>query len=383
MKAILFSLFCSLLLTVTDSQAQGTGTLEVQLSKQVVRPGDTLAITATYRQSDKKILPPATLEIIVQNEQGARSRLRWPVLNGAVSGKLFLPDSLPRGKYTIAMALQPHFFEVAGKINTPARTGIISAMLLTTKGEWDTQEVPVDPDGTFTVGNWLFENNAIMAFSATNKNNQPLDIRINTRLDSAYEPLAVAIREFSFGTPSMAVKIDSLGNHTKPDVSTFFNRGESLPAVVVTARSKSLAEQYNDEYATGLFKSMNEKIFSVLDDPNAISFQSVLAYLQGRVAGLQINQNFGGGRAIWRGSPVSFFIDEFRTDVQQVNTLNMADIAIIKVFPPPFFGASGGSGGAIAIYTRRGGESQLLPANRSVFKIRGYTPLTTVLKMRD
>lgn len=383
MKAILFSLICSLLLAASDSRAQGAGTFDVQLNKHVVQPGDTLAITATYRQADKKILPPSTLEIVVQNEQGSRSRLRWPVLDGTISGKLLLPDSLPRGKYTIAMALQPHFFEVGGKINAPARTGIINAMLLTNKGEWDTQEVPVGPDGTFTVGNWLFENNAIMAFSGTNKNAQPLDIRINTRLDSAYEPLAVAIREIYFGAPAIAVKIDSLGSRTKPDVSAFFNRGELLPAVVVTAKTKSLAEQFNDQYANGLFKSMNERVFSVLDDPTANSYLSVLQYLQGRVAGLQISQNFGGGRAIWRGSPVSFFIDEFRTDAQQVNALSMANIAIIKVFPPPFLGASGGSGGAIAIYTRRGGESQLLPANRSVFKIRGYTPLTTVLNMQE
>ena len=382
MKTILFSIFCSLVLAVSDSKAQGKGILEVQLNKQFFQPRDTLAITATYRQAGKQVLPPATLEIIVQNEQGARSRLRWPVLNGTVSGKVVLPDSFHRGKYTIAMALESRFFEVAGKINNPARTGTISAMLLTNKGEWDTQEVPVGPDGTFTVGNWLFENNAIMAFSSTNKNNQPLDIRINTRLDSAYEPLAVAVREIYVGTPSIAVKMDSLGSRNRPDIAAFFNQGESLPAVVVTAKSKSLAEQFNDEYATGLFKSMNERIFSVLDDATAMDYQSVLTYLQGRVAGLQISQNYSGGRAIWRGSPVSFFIDEFRTDAQQVNTLSMSNVAIIKVFPPPFFGASGGSGGAIAVYTRRGGESQLLPANRSVFKIRGYTPLTTVLELR-
>lgn len=382
MKSILFSLFCSFILTISETRAQVKDTFAVELNKHVFQPGDTLAITAVYFQADQKTLPPSTLEIVIQNESGNRSRLRWPVLNGIVSGKLFLPGSLPRGKYTLAIGLQPRFFEVVGKIKTPARTGLISAMLLTNKGEWDTQEVPVEPDGTFTVGNWLFENNAIMAFS-TVKNNQPLDIRINTRLDSMYEPVAVAIREIYVGTPIVAARIDSLGTRTRPDATAFFNRGELLPGVIVTAKTKSVAEQFNDKYANGLFKSMNERIFSVFDDPSAVAYPSVLAYLQGRVAGLQINQNFGGGRAIWRGSPVSFFMDELRIDAQQINSLSMADVAIIKVYPPPFFGApGGGSGGAIAVYTRRGGEAQLLPGNRSVFKISGYTPLTTVLEMK-
>lgn len=382
MKNIFLLLFSGFLIASSYSQQTAKGTFSVELNKHIFQPGDTLTLTAAYLQADKKPLPPSTLQIIVQNESGNRTQLRWPVLNGIVAGKIFLPDSLPRGKYTIALLLQPRFFEVVGKIKSPVRTGLINAMLLTGKGEWDTQEVPVGPDGTFTVGNWLFENNALMAFSGARQNSQPLDIRISTRLDSTYEPLAVEVREIYFGRAAMAVGIDSLGKKTRQDVTSFFKQGELLPAVIVTAKTKSLAEQFDEQYSTGLFKTMNERIFSVLDDPTAITFPSVLAYLQGRVAGLQISQNFGGGRAIWRGSPVSFFVDEFRTDAQQINALSMADVAIIKVYPPPFFGAAGGSGGAIAVYTRRGGESQLLPANRSVFQIKGYTPLTTVLRLK-
>lgn len=383
MKFILFFLFSSSIILASNAKAQTKGTFNVKLNKYVFQPGDTLKVDATYIQADKKTLPPSTLQLVVENERGNRTQLRWPVINGAVSGRLVLPDSLPRGNYTFAFALQPRFFEVVGKVNSPAKAGSINAMLLTNKGEWDTQEVSVAPDGTFTVGQWLFENNAIMSFYSSNKNDQPLDVRINTRLDSSYEPLATTVREIYFGTPVMATRIDSLGKRNQTDVSTFFSRGELLPAVIVKAKTKSRAEQFDDEYSTGLLKTMNDRIFNIFDDASAISYTSVLNYLQGRVAGLQINQNFGGGRAIWRGSPVSFFLDEIRTDAQQVNSVSMADVAIIKVYAPPFFGAAGGgSGGAIAVYTRRGGESQLLPANRSIFKISGYSPLTTVLSLK-
>jgi hypothetical protein len=58
----------------------------------------------------------------------------------------------------------------------------------------------------------------------------------------------------------------------------------------------------------------------------------------------------------------------------------MTDIAIVKAYSPPFIGAPGGRG-AIAIYTRRGGEANYLPPNKQVFKVKGYTPSATVLDM--
>jgi hypothetical protein len=57
----------------------------------------------------------------------------------------------------------------------------------------------------------------------------------------------------------------------------------------------------------------------------------------------------------------------------------MNDVAYIKVLPPPFFGGFGpngnGSGGAIAIYTRRGDDAQNNPNSRSLqYKlVAGYT----------
>jgi hypothetical protein len=161
----------------------------------------------------------------------------------------------------------------------------------------------------------------------------------------------------------------------------FTDRGTLLPAVVVTATAKSPAQQFNEEYVSGLFRSGDERLISIMDDPSALGFPNVFSYLQGRVAGLQIAPTgFSGGAARWRGSPVTFFLDEMRVSAQQIANISMPDIAIVKAYPPPFLGASGG-GGAIAIYTRRGGEARYLPAGRQVFKVRGYTPSATALDM--
>jgi len=382
MKSTLLSLLTCLLLAVTVQAQQAPGRLDIKLNKNILQPGDSLLVTVTYKdgggQAGNKSL--ATLEMVIENEQGLRNRLRWPVVNGQASGALYLPDSLPRGKYTLLVGLQQRFFEVIGEIRDAENTGSIQAMLLTKTGEWAEQEVPVAQDGTFAIRNWLFEDNALLAFSGTKNNSRPLNIRISTQLDSNYQPLAVAGRAFYIGNPPSSVR-PTLNQSVEAPEAIFTDRGTLLPAVVVTATAKSPAQQFNEEYVSGLFRSGDERLISIMDDPSAFGFPNIFSYLQGRVAGLQIAPTgFAGGTARWRGSPVTFFLDEIRVSPQQIANIPMSDIAIVKAYPPPFLGASGG-GGAIAIYTRRGGEARYLPTGRQVFRVRGYTPSATALDM--
>ena len=379
---MLLSLFTCLLLAVTGRAQQATGRLDIKLNKNILQPGDSLFVTVNHKdgggQTGNQSL--ATLEMVVENEQGLRNRLRWPMINGQASGALFLPDSLPRGKYTLVAGLQQRFFEVIGEIRDARNIGSIQAMLLTKTGEWTQQEVPVAQDGTFAIRNWMFEDNALLAFSGSKNNKQSLDIRISTQLDSSSQPLAVAGTSFYIGNPPSAVR-PTLNQPVEAPEEVFIDRGTLLPAVVVTATAKTPAQQFDEEYVSGLFRSGDARLISIMEDPSATGFPNIFSYLQGRVAGLQIAPaGFDGGVARWRGSPVTFFLDEIRVSARQIANIPMPDIAIVKAYPPPFIGASG-SGGAIAIYTRRGGEALYLPAGRQVFQVRGYTPSATALDM--
>lgn len=383
MKRTLISLLTCCVLAFTANAQQTTGQLDIHLSNKILKPGDSLFIKADYTDSNSK--KPnnslATLELIIENEEGLRTRLRWPMINGRATGSIYLPDSLPHGRYKLLTALQNRFFEVVGTINDNEKVSSIQAMLLTRSGDWDEQEVPVGSDGKFTISNWLFEDNAVLAFSGSKNNNRPLDIRISTQLDSSYTPLAVAGSAFYIGNPQPA-EIKSLDQPVDASNESFSDQGTLLPAVIVTSTVKSRAQQFNEEYVSGMFRSGNERLISVMDDPTALGNTNIFNYLQGRVAGLQISPvGFNGGFARWRGSPVTFFLDEMRVAAQQVAVIPMADIAIVKAFPPPFFGTPGG-GGAIAIYTRRGGDANYFPANRQVFKVKGYTPASTTLEMK-
>jgi hypothetical protein len=110
------------------------------------------------------------------------------------------------------------------------------------------------------------------------------------------------------------------------------------------------------------------------NDPFAASAQSVLAYLQGKVAGLQISTNGGQESATWRGSETGMFLNENNTDISALQSMSMNDVALIKVYRPPFFGATGGgAGGAIAIYTKKGGGDNSKVKGLDFTSIYGYS----------
>ncbi len=165
----------------------------------------------------------------------------------------------------------------------------------------------------------------------------------------------------------------------------FFNEKEKvakrlaaaqLDEVTVKTRVKSKTEVLDEKYASGMFSGGDGYQFDVMNDPIAQGALDVFSYLQGRVAGLQINNSGGEVSLSWRGGTPDVFLDEMRTDVDQLRNISMNDVAYIKVFRPPFFGApGGGSGGAIAVYTRKGGDTKAAPgAGLATQILAGYTP---------
>src|SRR5690606_12432004 len=98
-------------------------------------------------------------------------------------------------------------------------------------------------------------------------------------------------------------------------------------------------------------------------------------YLQGQVAGLQINTSGNPPSISWRGGSPAIFLNEMQSSAEMISSISISDVAYIKVIRPPFIGAAGGGGnGAIAIYTRRGDDVRSQPrqglANNMV---TGYT----------
>ncbi len=150
-----------------------------------------------------------------------------------------------------------------------------------------------------------------------------------------------------------ADQIYKFGNGSKVNV---------LQEVIVKTKARSKIDELDKKYASGLFSGGDAVTFDFVNDPQSSSFPNIFTYLQGRVAGLQITNNGSNVSLLWRGSATTTFLNEMQVDANTLSTISVADIAYVKVFRPPFFGAfGGGSGGAIAIYTRKGGDQPINP----------------------
>ncbi|NCI51445.1 hypothetical protein GWC95_16065 [Sediminibacterium roseum] len=137
----------------------------------------------------------------------------------------------------------------------------------------------------------------------------------------------------------------------------------TLQEVIVKTRTKSKEQILDEKYSTGLFSGGDAQTFDLTDD-KMIGSQDIIAYLQGRVAGLQISGQGANATMTWRGGTPDLFVNESPSDMDMVTGIPVTDIAMVKVFRPPFFGAAGGGGGgAIAIYLKKGADGRKADPN--------------------
>ncbi len=343
--------------------------LQVTLGDETIVPGDSLKFVVSYKTNQ-----PATLLMMLANKVGKTWERRYPLLGDTYEAALALPADMPQGNYTLQFIVLQNFFTFSGKLISPGNVKFLHSTLLTKDGDVYEKEIPILPDNSFSFSNVLFENDAILSFSNKKIEPEELNLSVNNVQDSVMPGVNVVKKNIFIGTEQAA---KTLKQNTP--FSNFSNPGDAhtLDVVVVEAKMKSDAEKFNDTYSTGLFRSYNERILDLTGANNG--YRSVLQFLQGRVAGLNINYSLFGQVVTWRNLPVSFYIDENRSDISIVESIPISDIAIVKAYPPPFFGNFGGSGGAIAIYTKRGGSYKNL--GRTTFQVTGYTPLSSALKV--
>lgn len=137
--------------------------------------------------------------------------------------------------------------------------------------------------------------------------------------------------------------------------------GALLDEVVVKAKTKTRLQEMDEKYTSGMFTGDGVQ-FDLTNETGALGSMDIFQFLQGRVAGLQISGTGQNVQLTWRGATPQLYINEMQSQVDMVANTPVSDIAYIKIFRPPFFGGfGGGSGGAIAIYTRRGDDVKREP----------------------
>ncbi|HRP33635.1 MAG TPA: hypothetical protein PKV73_17185 [Agriterribacter sp.] len=222
-------------------------------------------------------------------------------------------------------------------------------------------QVTTDSKGVFELKNLIFEEPLKVYYQVNDKKIAPRDVSVN------FESLNISVPYKAAFPPGGYLMVKRPANDKLPDaIARALNsrnnqkdadeKFKTLEEVKIVAQGKSNKQKLNDQLSSGMFRSMNEDVFDLVNEnPEAASYQNVLQWLQGRVAGLQLQMQGGDYIPIIRGSRVQLYLDEMPVDPTAISSLPVSNIAMVKVIKSGFVGGiGGGGGGAVAIYTRRG-----------------------------
>lgn len=371
-----------LLLTSAYNIAHAQDSIQVRMNKFSFSANDTIQFSCSIPEFSKLGLAAVTLNVWIQEVNKQHTwKFRYPVLNGECEGSLAIGDSIKPGKYAVNFILQPGLFKMNGAIATKFGEKSINYLMMVKDKKTYLASADLKDNNTFTLKNLLFEDQAFFVFAPTKKyRNGDLVINISTPLDSAFTPLA---------TFSQVIDVKPelyTGTDTKPTPAYTFDfkktyDNTTLPEVVVYSKGKKKVEQYEEAYATGLFKGGDARTFDGLQSDEIANSIDIETFLMTHVAGLRKTTNEEGmATMVWRNSPVTVYIDEFRLEEGESIFVLPSDVAMIKVFSPPAMLTGGnGAGGAVAIYTKRGdfNDNQ---RRKFRFLVKGYTALDSTWK---
>jgi hypothetical protein len=309
-------------------------------------------------------------------------KLRFPVIQGKVSPQLIIDASLPAGQYALYCQLHTQPFYVNAKLKEKYRQDSIMVTMQLKNDELLTSAVAVKDQQKFWLGKIIFEEQATLFFSPyKNAKINYIDAVITTPLDSTFTPIAETTLFAKIGNAATEIAAEE---SYKVNFEYFTGKEMgTLKNVEVIGKMKTEIEKFNEASTTGYFKSDNAYVFGGLENQFSANI-SIFEYLRGRVPGLQFTRgNFPGAYTVsWRGATPDFFLNEMGVTAETLALVSPSDVAMIKVFRPPFMGAFlGGPGGAIAVYTRSGGAAYgNKPFYSNKFVVNGYTPIVYRLK---
>lgn len=360
--------------------SMASDTLTVSINKHKFQPGDTIIFTASF-DPWIKAKKNATLNVIMEDvHRKGFWKMRYPVLGGVAEADIVLPQEMPADMYALHFSLQDDFFSMSGKVKSSYKDKAVKLTMMLADKEFLAQAITLNEQKEFGIRRVLFADRAKVFFAPVKSNrNNDLEIELNVSLDSTYTP----VDSYTTLVPVGEVKADAAKGYLfDPRLFEGANSG-TLQSVEVVGKRKTAMEKFEAEKVTGMFRTDDAYRFDGLEDQQFMGWINILEFLRGRVPGLVLRQTGDGINytATWQNSETFFFLNEMQVDAQTIATIPVGDIAFIKVFRPPFYGAYlGGAGGAIGIYLKQGGMSSGGP--RHSFLVNGYTPETFVLPVK-
>lgn len=334
--------------------------------------------------------PLATMHLWIDDiETGQRWKFRYPIVNGETGGALAVAKNLKPGTYAFNFLGADHHLEIYGRmrnvrvriarnyktgnLDTISMTELpgaivqkVSYTLMNQSGFLFDSVLRVEASGKYRIPSFIYGDTARLTFNMEKERGNYI-IDVVTPLDSAFTP---------FFSKTVFITVNGKERLKEVDTSAYefsmassYDAGITLEEVKVTGLSK--IERFEKENVTTSFQSLFAKTYDGLGGPEMATYNDIWDYLRAHVVGVTFTGLGFSRGAIWRGLPVTFFLDEVMIDPNLI-MIHPADVAMIKAYPPSAATMLMANGAAIAIYSKRGGGEGRRPGY--AYSVVGYTP---------
>ena len=367
------SVNCNLSLAITDAEVDGNKAWDDNIITRLLLTGDLQGYIKDpyyYFQNNSDTLTQQ-LDLIMLTH-GWR-RFKWEDLR---KGKI------PVIRYPIENYLSINAEVLGVDVNRIAKDESITVILQNRDSSSKMLDVPMVSNGKFRLGGLIFYDTAkaYYQFNINQKLSREAAVLFKNGLNSGYKKLR------PFNNMSLPVWSPEDSSLIRKNMQVFveaaklrgLDKVQNLDVVTIRKRVKSEKEKLDEQYASALFSGGNATIFDIQNDVSAYGSIDVFNYLQGRVAGLQITNAGPNPTMQWRGSTPELYLNEMKVDPSALKGTSMSEIAMVKVFAPGAANVmSGGSGGVIAVYTKKGASRPIDPTIKGLemARIVGYSPV--------
>jgi hypothetical protein len=387
MKLILFALA-----VLTAGQLSAHDSIPLKINGREFKTCDTIDFEWSGHGINKAYKLGALHLWIEDLETNHRWKYRYPIVNGIAEGAIEVSKAIDTGTYAFTFMASDVFLDMKGQVKNmryktalnyktgkldtivkyekPGKMGEdIRYTLISNKGLLLNDVLKVGSNGEYKLPAVIFGDTANLIFDIGKQKNRYW-VQLETPLDSLVTP-------FYTETIFVRVKKDAIVPVLADTSAYVFNLADPYsrykPLQEVTVRGMTRAQRYEKDNVTGLFKrGVDARTFDGIDNDDIARSPDIFTFLQSRVAGLTVYRNGTRASLSWRNEAVMIFVDEMPFTDLNTFTIPTSEIALIKVFPPPAMLSAFNSGGAVAIYTKKG-SADGLPRSRFTFEVVGYT----------